>query len=53
MRKKIIVEPVGALDVVGSRGKREMASRIIDVVRSRENVLPASCSVSFDYCYKR
>jgi hypothetical protein len=50
MRKNIIVGPVGTYDEVGSRGKREMASRIIDVVRSRENVLPASCSVSIDYC---
>jgi hypothetical protein len=53
MRKNIIVGPVGTYDEVGSRGKREMASRIIDVVRSRENVLPASCSVSIDYCWRK
>jgi len=37
------VGPVCSIKIlVGSRGKREMASRIIDVVRSMENVLPAS-----------
>jgi hypothetical protein len=45
IRKKINVGPEGVYLRLGSAGKSEMASRIMEVVRSNENVLPASCDI--------